>query len=85
MKFEVKHIYDSTVADKNAIVANALQFNIVAGSNIETTPSTANTYEFYYKYEELFKTSLIYETAIKNAEKRCCENNRNIKKRICFK
>lgn len=52
MKFEVKHIYDSTVADKNAIVANALQFNIVAGSDIETTPSTANTYEFYYKYEE---------------------------------
>lgn len=48
MKFEVKHIYDSTVADKNAIVANALQFNIVAGSDIETTPSTANTYEFYY-------------------------------------
>ena len=41
MKFEVKHIYDSTVADKNAIVANALQFNIVAGSDIETTPSTA--------------------------------------------
>lgn len=52
MKFEVKHIYDSTVADKNAIVANALQFNIVAGSDIETTPSTANTYRFYYKYEE---------------------------------
>lgn len=52
MKFEVKHIYDSTVADKNAIVANALQFNIVAGSDIETTPSTANTYEFYYKYNE---------------------------------
>lgn len=51
MKFEVKHIYDSTVADKNAIVANALQFNIVAGSDIETTPSTANTYEFYYKYK----------------------------------
>ena len=48
MKFEVKHIYDSTVADKNAIVANALQFNIVAGSDIETTPSTANTYRFYY-------------------------------------
>lgn len=48
MKFEVKHIYDSTVADKNAIVANALQFNIVAGSDIETTPSTANTYKFYY-------------------------------------
>lgn len=48
MKFEVKHIYDSTVADKNAIVANALQFNIVAGSDIETMPSTANTYEFYY-------------------------------------
>lgn len=48
MKFEVKHIYDSTVADKNAIVANALQFNIVADSDIETTPSTANTYEFYY-------------------------------------
>lgn len=52
MKFEVKHIYDSTVADKNAIVANALQFNIVAGSDIETTPSTANTYEFYYKYKK---------------------------------
>lgn len=48
MKFEVKHIYDSTVADKNAIVANALQFNIVAGSDIETTPSTTNTYKFYY-------------------------------------
>lgn len=48
MKFEVKHIYDSTVADKNAIVANALQFNIVAGSDIETTPSTANIYKFYY-------------------------------------
>lgn len=48
MKFEVKHIYDSTVADKNAIVANALQFNIVASSDIETMPSTAHTYEFYY-------------------------------------
>lgn len=52
MKFEVKHIYDSTVADKNAIVANALQFNIVAGSDIETTPSTADTYEFYYEYKK---------------------------------
>lgn len=58
MKFEVKHIYDSTVADKNAIVANALQFNIVAGSDIETTPSTANTYEFYYnKAEKPFLTT----------------------------
>ena len=61
MKFEVKHIYDSTVADKNAIVANALQFNIVAGSDIETTPSTANTYEFYYKYEET-KESVLFLT-----------------------
>lgn len=52
MKFEVKHIYDSTVADKNAIVANALQFNIVADSDIETMPSTANTYEFYYNKAE---------------------------------
>lgn len=52
MKFEVKHIYDSTVADKNAIVANALQFNIVAGSDIETTPSTADTYKFYYEYKK---------------------------------
>lgn len=52
MKFEVKHIYDSTVADKNAIVANALQFNIVAGSDIETTPSTADTYGFYYNKAE---------------------------------
>ena len=52
MRFEVKHIYDSTVADKNAIVANALQFNIVADSDIETTPSTANTYEFYYNKAE---------------------------------
>lgn len=58
MKFEVKHIYDSTVADKNAIVANALQFNIVAGSDIETTPSTTNTYEFYYnKAEKPFLTT----------------------------
>ena len=60
MKFEVKHIYDSTVADKNAIVANALQFNIVAGSDIETTPSTANTYEFYYKYKEIEEPVLFF-------------------------
>ena len=62
MKFEVKHIYDSTVADKNAIVANALQFNIVAGSDIETTPSTANTYEFYYKYKEIEEPVLFLTT-----------------------
>lgn len=62
MKFEVKHIYDSTVADKNAIVANALQFNIVAGSDIETTPSTADTYEFYYKYEETKEPVLFLTT-----------------------
>ena len=62
MKFEVKHIYDSTVADKNAIVANALQFNIVAGSDIETTPSTANTYEFYYKYEKTKEPVLFLTT-----------------------
>lgn len=62
MKFEVKHIYDSTVADKNAIVANALQFNIVAGSDIETMPSTANTYEFYYKYEETKEPVLFLTT-----------------------
>ena len=62
MKFEVKHIYDSTVADKNAIVANALQFNIVAGSDIETTPSTANTYEFYYKYKKTEEPILFLTT-----------------------
>ena len=62
MKFEVKHIYDSTVADKNAIVANALQFNIVAGSDIETTPSTANTYEFYYKYKKTEEPVLFLTT-----------------------
>lgn len=62
MKFEVKHIYDSTVADKNAIVANALQFNIVAGSDIETTPSTANTYEFYYKYKGIEEPVLFLTT-----------------------
>lgn len=62
MKFEVKHIYDSTVADKNAIVANALQFNIVADSDIETTPSTANTYEFYYKYDEAKEPILFLTT-----------------------
>lgn len=62
MKFEVKHIYDSTVADKNAIVANALQFNIVAGSDIETTSSTANTYEFYYKYEKTKEPVLFLTT-----------------------
>lgn len=62
MRFEVKHIYDSTVADKNAIVANALQFNIVADSDIETTPSTANIYEFYYKYDEAKEPILFLTT-----------------------
>lgn len=62
MKFEVKHIYDSTVADKNAIVANALQFNIVVDSDIETTPSTANTYEFYYKYDKVKEPILFLTT-----------------------
>lgn len=62
MRFEVKHIYDSTVADKNAIVANALQFNIVTDSDIETTPSTANTYEFYYKYDEAKEPILFLTT-----------------------
>ena len=49
MKVQVQHIYDSTMADKNAIVSNALQFNIIAETETESPPQeSAITYDCYY-------------------------------------
>ena len=49
MKVQVQHIYDSTMADKNAIVSNALQFNIIAETETESPPrELAITYDCYY-------------------------------------
>lgn len=46
------HIYDSTMADKNAIVPNALQLSLSAQDAIEGLPTNLiNTFELYYDDE----------------------------------
>lgn len=64
MKVQVQHIYDSTMADKNAIVSNALQFNIVAETATEQPPAELTiTYDCYYDGKLFFSSSklpLIY-------------------------
>lgn len=64
MKVQVQHIYDSTMADKNAIVSNALQFNIIAETATEQPPAELTiTYDCYYNGKLFFSSSklpLIY-------------------------
>ena len=79
MKVQVQHIYDSTMADKNAIVSNALQFNIIAETETESPPrELAITYDCYYDNILFYSSSklpLIYYFNEANWIKKLTQND----------
>ena len=79
MKVQVQHIYDSTMADKNAIVSNALQFNIIAETETESPPQElAITYDCYYDNVLFYSSSklpLIYYFNKANWIKKLTQND----------